>query len=88
MPDKSRKGKKAIDSKKSRAMRRAVRGNAPVAAPATARPVPAQGPAPVRPAPRAAAAAKYRYIAGELKRIGILAGIIVAILVALSLVLS
>jgi len=92
MPGKSRhgKGKHPHHSKKSKAIQRRQAGviqqqpDSATAAPA----------APVQPAPVPTAAAtpkvrtaQYPYITSELRRIGILAGIILVILIVLSIVL-
>jgi hypothetical protein len=93
MPGKSRhgKGKHARTSKKSRAKQRhgvalqqpAV-AEAPLPAVTTGAPPPPRAPAP----PARLKADQYTYVTTELRRIGILAGIILAILVVLALVLS
>ncbi|HJX13444.1 MAG TPA: hypothetical protein VJ377_07960 [Dehalococcoidales bacterium] len=93
MPGKSKhgRGKQPHQSKKSRAMRRQeVTSPRPVAeagAPPTvaaAAPLPPPKPA----APAKVKVIEYPYITAELRRIGILAGIIIVILVILSLVIS
>ncbi len=93
MPGKSRhgKGKHPHHSKKSKAIRRQT--TMPSQQQATA--VAPEPTAPVKapPAPKAAAASaavtapRYPYVVGELKRIGILAGIIIVVLIVLSIVL-
>jgi len=91
MPGKSRhgKGKHPHHSKKSKAIRRqagiSLQQQATSVAPKPAAPV--ESP----PAPKAEAAIitpRYPYVAGELKRIGILAGIMIVLLIVLSIVLS
>ena len=98
MPGKSQRGKAGHQSKKSKARQRAV--TMPVQQQAVARPhEPAAAdniPAPVEKVRhtekvRAAAASgtvRYPYVIAELKRIGILAGIILVILVVFAIVLS
>lgn len=91
MPGKSRhgKGKHPHRSKKSKAIKRQastyLQQQATAEAPEHAAPVRTE------PAPKAASPAvttpRYPYVAGELKRIGILAGIIIVILIVLSIVL-
>ena len=94
MPGKSRhsRGKHPHHSKKSKAIRRQV--STPVQSPADKTPGPV-APARVEPAPRTAAPAeaaaampRYTYVVQELKRIGIIAGIIIVALIVLSVVLS
>jgi hypothetical protein len=98
MPGKSRhgKGKHPHNSKKSKTLRR--QATAPMMSQATAgmpeTPIRA-APAAIAPGPKAAgmATAKagvnpYPYITSELRRIAVLAGIIIVILVVLSIVLS
>jgi hypothetical protein len=93
MPGKSRhsKGKHPHHSKKSRARQRY--GVMPVTPPAAETPRPAatvtMPSAPSKPTPAAKSRiAEYPYITTELRRIGILAGIILVILIVLALVLS
>ena len=91
MSDKSQhhKGKHSAHSKKSKAIERSK-------APALQQPIVAQTPAPAvvqdTPAHRAVVTSsktvRYPFITAELKRIGILAGIILIILIVLALVLS
>lgn len=94
MPDKSShgKGKHHSQSKKRREMQRHTITQPPAAAPATPPSAAADILAPrVKTkiaSPKAPAAARYPHIAGELKRILILAGIIFIILIVLALVLS
>ncbi|MFC2001336.1 hypothetical protein ACFLUZ_02390 [Chloroflexota bacterium] len=95
MPDKLRhdKGKHPSKSKKRRERQRSQVTVAyqPVAAQTSKPAVPTDMPAPRAkvPAPSAASrVARYPYITTELRRIGILAGIIIAILVVLALILS
>lgn len=77
------KGRFQPHSKKGKVKQRQA---APMAAAQEAKPVaPAARPAAK---PAAAAAVRYPYVAGELRRAGILAGIIIAILVVLALILS
>lgn len=92
MPGKSRhgKGKHPHHSRKSKAIKRQAGISLQQQATAVA-PEPA-APARTTPAPEAAASAavtapRYPYVTGELKRIGILAGIIIVILIVLSVVL-
>ncbi len=94
MPDKSRhgKGKHPRHSKKSKALIRQV--NAPLQQQQTdVTPKPA-APVEVEPAPKTAAPPeaaimlRYPYVVGELKRIGILAGIVIVALIVLSIVLG
>lgn len=86
------RGKHPHRSKKSKALRRQA-GITPQATGAVASPQPA-APVPAKPAPKAAAAPaavttpQYPYVIGELKRIGILAGIVIVILIVLSIILS
>jgi len=98
MPGKSRhgKGKHYNYSKKSKAMRRQA-GPAVTAATVNTSQVAGQPAlAPAAPLPKAAAVAPaarvagnpYPYISSELRRIAVLAGIIVVILVVLSIVLK
>jgi hypothetical protein len=93
MPRKSRKrrGKYAYQDKKRTQAPAVTTTESPVAAhtdkpatppPETAPPVSVPTPAPTP------IVARYPYIGGELRRIGILAGIMIAVLVILSLVLS
>jgi hypothetical protein len=97
MPGKSRhgKGKRYHYSKKSKALRRQTSPGAPVAAinvsEATGQPAPAATPSlPKTSAVPAAQATEnsYPYIGSELRRIAILAGIIIVILVVLSIILK
>jgi hypothetical protein len=94
MPGKSRhgKGKHHQHSKKNRAKQRysatvpqphMVTGNP---APATTMSMPPAAKAPVSPTP--SGAPKYPYITSEIKRIGILAAIILVILILLARILS
>jgi hypothetical protein len=94
MPGKAKRSRgKRPSSKKGRAV---VRGAAaPAITPAAAipvtpaeRPTVAARPAAARPAPVKTSAATYPYFVPELKRIGILAVIIIVILVVLSFVLT
>ena len=94
MADKSQHGRgHAARSKKAKAKQRSAvmsSGQPPVAQmpkPAVSPPVTAP-PASKRVLPTTARAIQYPYITTELKRIGIVAGIILAILVVLALVLS
>ena len=98
MTGKSRrsKGKHHARSKKSKAKQRytAVASQQQVAAPVASSvetAAPAQVPVPsarVRTAPSKPGKVRYPYITAELKRIGILAGIMLAILIVLALVLT
>ncbi len=94
MTGKSRHGKerREFHSKKSKAKRRAaMMSSQQVAAPApeTATPVETPAPPAAEPAPLAKpGAARYPYVAAELRRISILAGIIIIVLIVLSRVLS
>jgi hypothetical protein len=100
MPGKSRhgKGKRYHYSKKSKALRRQEAAGVPAPTVNTSQASQAPGqpaPTPAAPAPKAAAAPStqvaentYSYIGGELRRIAILAGIIIAILIVLSFVLK
>ncbi len=93
MPGKSRhgKGKHPHHSKKRRAIRR--QASAPLQQPASVAPKPAAS-AKAEPAPKPAAMTdtatmpRNLYIIDELKRIGILAGIIIVILIVLAIVLG
>ena len=91
MPGKSRHGKGRYSSKKRKISRgfdqeKQSSSATNVQQPATARPY---KPAPVATAPVARpVTTQYRYVATELRRIGILTGIILVILVVLSLFLS
>jgi hypothetical protein len=98
MPGKSRhsKGKHHHQSKKSKAIRRqgtAAATPTATSTPATA-PVAAAPPAKAPTSPKAAGAPskttviEYPYIIGELKRIGILAGIAIIVLFILSFIIS
>jgi len=93
MPGKSRHGKGKHYSKKSRAMMR--QGTAPAVSSARAQEsTRAAAPVVSAPAPRASVVTAkaignpYPFIASELRRIGLLAGIIIVILVVLSIVLT
>ena len=94
MSGKSRhdKGKHPHHSKRSRAKQRygAVASQQPTLADTPAPMAAISKPPPVsRPAsPAAAKVVRYPYIATELRRIGILAGIVIIILIVLALVLS
>ncbi len=93
MPGKSRygRGKHPHHSKKSKAIKR--QASAPLQQPADAAPKPA---APVKAEPAskptapldAATMTRHLYIVDELKKIGILAGIIIVILIVLAIVLG
>jgi hypothetical protein len=96
MPGKSRhgKGKRYHYSKKGKSLQRQATGTAPAAA-VNASEVPTQSaPAALKPMPKAAAAPlraaenPYPYITSELRRIAILAGIIIVILIVLSITLA
>ena len=93
MPGKSRhgKGKHPVRSKRRRSGRSAVAAQQPPVS-QTYEPVPkpeVSAPLPSTPTPSAAVSAiRYPYIITELRRIGILAGITLVILVVLALVLS
>ena len=94
MPGKSKhdKGKHHHRSKKSRAKQRYVATalqqpaitDAPTPVAAVSTPPPAEAPA----SPKALRVPQYPYIAAELRRISILAGIILVVLIVLALVLS
>lgn len=94
MPGKSRhgKGKHPHHSKKSKAIKRQA-GNLLQQQATAVTPKPA-APVEAPPAPKAAAAPaavttpRYPYVTGELKRTGILAGIVIVVLIVLSIVLS
>jgi hypothetical protein len=95
MPGKSRhgKGKHYHYSKKGKAIQRQAAGTAPAAPSMNATPkppVPAAAPLQPRVTAVQARAAEnpYPYITSELKRIAVLAGIIIVILVILSIVLT
>ena len=94
MPDKSRHGKRKhpSQSKKRRERERhAAIVQQPVTAQAPKPAAPADMPAPSARVPTSArvpSATQYPYITAELKRIGILSGITVVILIVLALVLS
>ena len=91
MPGKSRqaKGRAAHLSKKSRARQRHTTAAPPPVAAAPPPEAVASPPVPKAPAaPAKSKTMQYPYIAGELGRIAILAVIVAAILVVLSLVLS
>jgi uncharacterized membrane protein len=96
MPGKYRqgKGKHTRSTKKSKALQR--QGRAPIVqapAPSAVTQAPVASVSPSR-APKVPAAAEktvvnpYPYVAGELRRIALLSGIIIAILIVLSLTLS
>jgi hypothetical protein len=91
MPGKSRhgKGKHPHHSKKSKAIQRRQAGILqPQPDSVTAMPTAAvQAPVPTATATPKARTAQYPYITSELRRIGILAGIILVILIVLSVVL-
>jgi len=86
------KGKHPSQSKKRRERQRHVAVvQQPVAAQAPRHAAPADMPAPPASAPtpsRVPSAAQHPYIIAELKRIGILSGVMVVILIVLALVLS
>ena len=94
MPGKSRhgKGKHHYHSKKSRAEHRHIAtalqppvvADTPTPAATVSTPPPVKAPT----SPKALKAVRYPYITDELRRIGILAGIILVILIVLALVLS
>jgi hypothetical protein len=90
MPGKSRRGrgKRHHQSKKSKALRR--QGMTAAAPPATEQMPTKPKPAPAPPPPKApeTAAARYPYVTGELKRIGILAAIAIVILIIMSAVIT
>jgi hypothetical protein len=92
MPGKSRHGRGKHSSRKSKTMMR--QGTAPPQSQASAAAPESPRPAVTAvPAPRAAAAGKanvvtYPFIASELRRIAVLAGIVIVILVVLSIFLS
>ncbi|OGO06701.1 MAG: hypothetical protein A2Y92_04820 [Chloroflexi bacterium RBG_13_57_8] len=96
MPGKSRHGKgRQFHSKKGKALQRKAAGTAPAvsvnASAASPQPVPAAVATPqpkVAAAPTRAALNPYPYITSELRRIAILAGVIIVILVVLYVVLS
>jgi len=93
MPAKSRhgKGKRHHQSKKSKAIQRHGTVMAPPAkAPTAAAPAPAPAPTPPKAVATAAKATtlQYPYIKGELKRIAILAVIILIVLFILSTIIS
>ncbi|MFC1913803.1 hypothetical protein ACFLXF_00800 [Chloroflexota bacterium] len=97
MAKKSRqgKGKHQPQSRKGRAKQRyaAVAAGQQAVSPVTSpsEPVAASIPSPpvsVRTTPAVSGKARYTYITAELKRIGILSGIILAILIVLALVLQ
>ena len=101
MPGKSKhgKGKRYQQAKKSTVQHQDIKAASITATPATAVPaaqakevpVKAKVPAQTKQSASAAAAARvdqYSYIPGDLKRIGILTGIIVIILIALYFILS
>jgi hypothetical protein len=93
MPGKSRhgRGKRPHHSKKSKAIRRQV--NAPLQQPADVAPKPVAPvkaesvPKPAAP-PDAAVMPRNPYVVEELKRIGILAGIIIVALIMLAIILG
>jgi hypothetical protein len=92
MPAKKHGKVKARYSKKSKAILR--QGAAPVQAAASPGASGGQAPSPAAPAARPAVPAskaiinEYPYVAGELARIGVLAVIIIAVLIVLSIVLK
>lgn len=87
MPKKTKRGR-AFQSKKKRAGRPAVPVTAPTPVTAEAVAPPITTPAPSAHAAKTkAAAGKYPYVLAELRRIGILAGAILVILIILALVL-
>jgi hypothetical protein len=93
MPGKSRhaRGKHPHHSKKSKIKKRqAMSFPQPVAAEAPKQPaaVEKSSPAAVTAPPAKVKIMQYPYITGELRRIGILAGIILVILIVLALVIS
>lgn len=86
MPGKSRrKGKHLRQSRKAKAKLRQIAGVQPATPAAAAPPVVKPTPAP---APVTATAEMYQYVPGELKRIGVLAGITLVILIVLAIVLT
>ena len=87
MPGKShrKRGKHSARSKKRRDTLAQVAPQQPVKE--TYRPVTVAAPPPVRQAPRETPAVRYPYVASELRRIGILAGVMLVILIVLSLLL-
>ncbi len=93
MPDKSRHARQRLSRKEKEKKRLASLAGASqqqAAAQAYKPVVPAKAAAPAVSAPTSIpspVAVKHPYIAGELRRIGILAGIMLAILITLSLVL-
>ena len=93
MPGKSRhvKGKHPHQSKKSKAIMRQAGTNQRQEAPAAATKIEEPVKAPALPkadtAKEAVAAIRYPYVTWELKRIGILAGIIIVVLIVLSIIL-
>jgi len=93
MPGKSRhgKGKHPHHSKKSKAMMRQagtrLQQQATAVAPKPAESVKAPGVPKADATSEAVTTLRYPYVAGELKRIGILAGIIIVVLIVLSIVL-
>ena len=97
MSGKSHHGKVKHQSKKSKAKQRSADGFVPQTVTSASQPAVAAGvsapPVKVHTAGKARAAAasgtvRYPYITAELKRIGILAGIMLVILIVLALVLS
>ena len=90
MPSKSRRkrGKQSFHGRKGRRQAPLPTTTPQPAATPThapeATPSPMTGPSQSTPTPTVPAAARYPYVAGELKRIGIMAGIMVAVLVILS----
>ena len=90
MPGKSQRGRKHLSRSKKEKSRRAFiaaqRQSAVAEAPKpVSRPIVSASPVT---APSPVAKVQYPYISGELRRIGILAGIILVILVVLTFVLS
>jgi hypothetical protein len=86
MPQKSRRSKLLqYQRKQERQQVLSTGGKAPETTP----PVKAVTPPPAAPAPRKTVAGlRYPYVAAELRRIGLLAGIIMVVLIVLALVLS
>ena len=86
MPQKSRRSKLLqYQRKQERQQVLSAGGEVPAAAP----PVKAVTPPPAAPAHRKIVAGlRYPYVAAELRRIGLLAGIILVVLIVLALVLS
>jgi hypothetical protein len=90
MAGKSRhgKGKRYHYSKKSKALHRQAIAGAPAAAMNAAPAAPTAMAAPSKAAAAQATENPYPYVGGELRRIAILGGIIIVILVVLSFVLT